>query len=437
MSKPQCITVNNENVYTADEIYKYDKAFFIGCSRVRLIIDKKGLKDEDYFFAYKKGDNWIRSTANYPRAKLFLREEYVVKNVPKMMDEVKQELYKYPEAPEILELEDTEKFKDKDGKIINIEVRGERKHDSCYFKVKDISNGFEMPNLNTTLLHKDRNDYQIDLHYKTFTIIKTGTQQSQVSKTCLYLTYNGILKVLFCSRTGNAESFQSWASEKLFTVQMGTEQQKDELASQLIGVNSQTIHNVFRANTAKTPCVYLYFIGNPSELLEGEYDKDDLLCKFGCTSDISRRNGEHEKTFKKEFNKNVEMLCFSIIDVQYIFDAEKNITQYFKSNLISYENSKEMIIINRRDLPQIKQHYRMIQNSYIGRYEELNNKVVSLEKEVLRLNNELIVKDKDIEIMIEKHKNEILRTKLEFFTSYFPSSKFCGGGDDGVIHTLV
>jgi len=54
MNKPQSININNETVYSAEEIYKYDPSFFIGVARVRLIIEKKKLKDSDYLFAYKK-----------------------------------------------------------------------------------------------------------------------------------------------------------------------------------------------------------------------------------------------------------------------------------------------------------------------------------------------------------------------------------------------
>ena len=152
MNKPQSIIINNENVYCAEEIYKYDPSFFIGVARVRLIIEKKKLKDSDYLFAYKKNDIWVKSEIKYARAKLYLKEEWVINNVPKMMDEVKQELYKYEEAPHILELENEEKFKDKDGNIIEIEVRGKREYNKCYFKVKDISIGFEMPNLYISII---------------------------------------------------------------------------------------------------------------------------------------------------------------------------------------------------------------------------------------------------------------------------------------------
>ena len=47
MNKPQSININNETVYSAEEIYKYDPSFFIGVARVRLIIEKKKLKEND------------------------------------------------------------------------------------------------------------------------------------------------------------------------------------------------------------------------------------------------------------------------------------------------------------------------------------------------------------------------------------------------------
>ena len=43
MSKPQNINIENELVYLADDLYKYDTSFFTGCSRMRLIIEKKKL----------------------------------------------------------------------------------------------------------------------------------------------------------------------------------------------------------------------------------------------------------------------------------------------------------------------------------------------------------------------------------------------------------
>lgn len=337
------------------------------------------------------------------------------------MDIVKQNLYKYPEAPPILELEEHEKFKDKNGKTIEIEVRGERNCNNCFFKVKDISIGFEMPSLQTTITG-DNNCYIKDIDYKTFNAITEQKINIPSSKIYVFMTYEGIIKLLYISRNTNAKYFRVWATEKLFAIQLGTQEQKEELASNLIGVNPKTIKDVFDTNTSKTPCIYLFLIGRAGELLEGTYDENDLLCKYGCSADLPRRTNENSKLFQKEFNKEIELLCFSIIEAQHIFDAESNIRQYFSGNLIEYKSMKELIIINKKELSNIKQHFRMIQTNYIGRFAELNNKIHSYEKEIIELNTKLLVKDKDTEIMIEKHKNElkdkdieILQIKLKFY----------------------
>ena len=47
-----------------------------------------------------------------------------------------------------------------------------------------------------------------------------------------------MLKVLFSSRSGNAETFQEWASDTLFTVHLGTEENKYELVKSMFGLYS-------------------------------------------------------------------------------------------------------------------------------------------------------------------------------------------------------
>jgi hypothetical protein len=392
MNKPQSFIIENENVYIALDIYNYDTAFFIGvCGRIRLIVEKLKLKETDYCWGYIKNNIWIKSTSKYPKAKLLLNEEYVINNIPKMMDKVKQELYKYEEAPPMFELNNNEKFKDKDNKIINIEIRGERESSKCYFKVKDVSVGFDMPSLQNIII-KENTNYELNLHYKFFIINKKNNITILSSKKYLYLTYKGMLKVLFNSRTSNAEAFQSWATEKLFTIQLGSIIDKENLSSSLLGIDVSTIKKVFNLNTSKTPVVYLIFIGNPNELLnDNKYSNDDILCKFGCTDDLDRRIKEHDKFFKKEFNKNIELLCFSIIEHKFIFNAESNIKQFFSCNKIQYKNTSELIVINKKNISQIKDHYKMIQNSYIGCYQEINNKIVELQKEIIQLNNTILL----------------------------------------------
>ena len=52
--------------------------------------------------------------------------------------------------------------------------------------------------------------------------------------------------------------------------------------------------------------VFIHYVENAKELLpDSKFTDDDLLCKFGCTKDFSRRSTEHEKYFIKEFEKKM------------------------------------------------------------------------------------------------------------------------------------
>ncbi len=336
---------------------------------------------------------------------------YTEHNAPINIDD----LYDIPPAPEILYLSEDEMFKDPNGNVIEIEVRGERDHNKCFFKVKDIMTGFDMPSLEKNI--KDaKSAYEYNEDYILLDI--ASSRNSEVCKNHMYLTYNGILRVLFASHSKTVKRFINWATETLFVHQMGTIEQKQSLSGNLIGVSPQTIKNVFNTASNKTPTVYLFYLGLANQLLKtNTYSDDDYLCKFGCTDDISRRTSEHMRNYKKQYGTDISLLCYSIIDPQYIFDAETNIRGYFRSNKISPDDKTELITINKNNLGQIKQHYKMMQNSYIGRYEEMNKKITELEKEIIIKNHQLLIKDKELElkdkdIQLEKQKSDLLEMKL-------------------------
>jgi len=434
----QTIKINNKEYYLADDVYKLEPTSFVGCSKTsRLIVTNKKLKSNDYLYVkYIKSKNeWIPSEESYKVAKVLLSKEWVENNVNKFKNNniindtidtsVQLELCSssrtFPlgkvvqPTPPLLTLENNEKFMDIDGNILDIEVRGEKEINKIYFKVKDIEDKFKLNNVNNTII-KNTSSFIKDLHYKIFNSIKLDQIQCNArgNPNRLYLTFKGLTKLLYVSHSKNAEHFQDWANKILFTHQLADQEDKEELASSLLGVNHKTIKDVFKTNTSKTPCVYLYFIGNAKEIINNKYDENDIICKFGCTDDLPRRCNEHEKYFKKEFNKNIELIMFSIIETKYIFEAECNIKQYFKSNKLDYKDTKELIIINKNNLDQIKQHYRIIQNSYIGQFAEMNNKIIELEKQLIEYKNiiqlkdkDLLFKEKEIQLLNEKHKNEL------------------------------
>ena len=276
---------------------------------------------------------------------------------------------------------------------------------------------FKMDRLNDIITDKNK-CYNENIDYKFFIINSTNSDNKQIKKE-LYLTYRGLLRVLFVSRSGKTDNFIKWATETLFTVHLGEKKEKEELSALLLGVDVKNIKSVFSTSAEKTPCVYLFMIGNANKLLkETKYNDNDIICKFGYTNDLVRRTNQHYKTYKKEFSVDIELLLFSIIDPQYICQAETSISHYFNDYKLSGYSIKEveqteLIIVNQKSISQIKEHYRLIQNSYIGHYKELNDKIVNLEKEILIEQNQHEITKKNHELT----KKELEFTKKEMVMS--------------------
>ena len=183
--------------------------------------------------------------------KLLLRRN--LSAVVKVKTRVKNELdqSEIENAPPILELEDEEKFHDTDGNILEIETRGERDVDKIFFRVRDVMKRFDMPNLNRILTDANGN-YEIELHYKTFNRFDTLSSsvciksfKSFKREKSLFLTYTGLLRVLFVSRNKNAETFTIWATQKLFTMQMGSKEAKEILGTEVLNIKIENYRAVF------------------------------------------------------------------------------------------------------------------------------------------------------------------------------------------------
>ena len=217
--------------YNNTDLFNYDKKFYYGCTnKPKTIVIKKKIPEREYFYANLKKGNWNLSSSECKKSQLLISKEWVDKyyfkiderkeptiiqepiniikeniineelNVPILEEEltINQQIL---EAPKILLLDDSEKFKDTDGNIITIETRGTKDRKNIYFKVSDVSKGFNMKYLNDALSKKD-GGYEKKIHYKIF-LVKTNNTKFIKS---LYLTYYGFLKLINCSRN-NSEFF--------------------------------------------------------------------------------------------------------------------------------------------------------------------------------------------------------------------------------------
>ena len=426
--------------YNSKELFEYIPEFYYGCkTKPRSIIQKKKIPETEFIYANLKMNEWKLSSADCKKAQLLISKEWVERNIFKNTESIQSSVERLntneienvneeeeekqgveaseiiEKAPSLLHLKNEEKFKDCNENIIEIETRGEINRNKIYFKVKDVMTGFEMPNLDTTISHKEYG-YEKNIDYKTFFIRdKPTSQQSLTIKKCLYLTYHGLLKVLFVSRNKQVQHFQNWAEEKLFTIQLGSNDEKQKFAYQLI-------QSAFETCASKFPTIYLFKLGSV-ELLRNTFGIDinipdnSNVYKFGCTDDMARRTGELGVQYNKLQNVNIKLSTWHPVDTIYKFDAENEIRDLCKTfvKTLKVEGFNELIILNKEEYKFIEKHYKRTGIAYAGATAESQREIHDLKEKIRTLEmshaNDLLEKD----LIIQKitHENATLKTQIE------------------------
>jgi hypothetical protein len=475
-TKPTCFKIDLDNdkmYYNSKDLNEYNPEFYYGCkSKPKKIIEKKKIPESEYVYANTKLSEWKLTTADCKKSQLLISKEWVdkfyfkietvtiqevversdelavVENVG-ITEETKEDVIE--KAPPVLHLKDEEKFKDCDGNIIEIETRGVRHEDKIYFKVKDIMTGFGMPNLNIVLLNKDKG-YERNNDYKNFIReIRLTKDEAKTTnkkfKTTLYLTYEGLLRVLFVSRNKNATIFRKWATNKLFTIQMGSKEEKIKLGTDVLNISIKTYKAVFDTYASKFPCIYLLSLGKVKDLretfgIDAIVPDDSIVYKFGFTDDLERRLGEHQTKYGKLKNVNINLACFHTVDVKYTSEAEAKIREMTKaySSLLNVDGYNELISLNKIQFEFIVELYESTGRKYMGNTAGLQKEIEDLKKEIQSLHDEIKdlklqfnmemkdkenqfiidLKDKDKELLekdliIQKeiHEKNTLKTQLE------------------------
>lgn len=205
--KINSITINNDIYYHVDDIFNFNPSYFYGCGKnMRNILKRKKIDEDEYIFAYQKQGKWIVSNSNYPRAKILFTEEFVYDNIPKFAKE-KKIAEDVQVAPPIIELEEHEYFKDNEGNILDVEIRGYREKEELYFNVKDIGKYVGIKRLEHNVTHK-KSSFAKQTDY-VFLLAEMGAGTPKMfSKKMIFFTYVGIVKYLFLSKSEIAKQFQ-------------------------------------------------------------------------------------------------------------------------------------------------------------------------------------------------------------------------------------
>ena len=390
-----------------------------------------------YIHAHKKKDDdgWTVSDGTYKQLdKLFVRKSWIDTNLLSN-DDVNY-------LPPVIELEKDELFIDDNGVAVNITVVGTRSYDDCYFSVDDISNNFGLSNAHNTIT-KQNDSFIILTHYIYFINSKTdsflcGTnvkKNGKNKKSQLFVTYEGLLKLLFTSRTGNTTSFIKWVTKTIFTAHLGSKDNKLALASSLIGASPQAIKEVFNTFADSLPCIYLFHLGTVKNLrksmkIPDKYDDSKIVVKWGFSNDLSRRTKEHLKknSYGGTKGSDISLLCNAVIDLQHMSAAETDIKEYFVENKYHFVNNKynELAIISTKKLKTIKKQYTLIGKSYADHLKDFHAQIESIKKDIelankevklANKNTELAKKDTELankEVELAKKEIKLLRLQLKY-----------------------
>jgi len=198
----------------------------------------------------------------------------------------------------------------------------------------------------------------------------------------------------------------------LFTVQFGTEKQKNKLVSTMKGISYDIIHDLFSRNARSMPCIYLISLNKVSELrelmnIDKSIDGNSIVYKFGLSKTFENRTYKHKSEFKELTEKiDLNLVLYTYIDPLYCFEAEKALSNFISNKKINYKNFTELVVIDDGDMETVKMFFENIGNKYSGHTEDFNNQIKSLNNTINGLHMEIINKIKDMDNMVKLYNME-------------------------------
>jgi hypothetical protein len=329
-------------------------------------------------------------------------------------------------------------MRDLDGNIMEIEVRGERHQRKCFFRLNDISKIFGHKTAAGSQMYRDTRSFNACEDYCKFMVTEKNLQE-------IFLTYCGLLRFIFTSRTSNARKYVEWAMEILFTAQMGTEEQREQLAANTTGIPVDIVRQFSgKVYIGGMPGIYLFRIGSVGELkdpwnLPSDLPDNYVICKYGRTNTLYRRSGEHRREFKKLCGKRkknkeetvaiddtdnlikdleelsmskgvkcISLLYYAHIDPRYTVEAERRIKAALKDKRINFQNKKELVALSEVELYKTELLFVDIRREFAGGLQEIEEELRSEKEKRIRFES-LYELSRDA-VEEQKKQNEVIRS---------------------------
>ena len=254
-------------------------------------------------------------------------------------------------TPQLLELDNDQKFIDYQERICDIRVYGDKTNK--YISLVDIEREFEYKFLCKNILN-GRIHLEPIKDIVTFnSIISDPTDRlNRTMYARLHVTEDGLMKLITHSNNPTMVKYNEWLKKAFFINLMGTTEERLELASELLKTNMSDALDVINKSNSELAVVYIIeFInyltpeGNikpetPSKLkkivniLIRKYGPSVQVKKFGFTKKFKSRLND----YKEEFGEYVSLHMFQIIDP----NDDKTCERYLREQAIKLKCKAEI-----------------------------------------------------------------------------------------------
>jgi hypothetical protein len=346
------------------------------------------MKTSVIIYGQIREDDWlITDKTNRRNGKLLINIQFINNNLLKEDD-------KYEPLPEIIKLKKEELFRGPDGEALKIQVVGTRNADGIYFKLRDVSVAFNIDGLCRAVKRTDRDGYEYNIHYKTLFLPKRTKRDKKENE---YLTFEGLLRVIITTKNETAEPYIKWIKETLFTVHLGTPEQKQQLAKKLNGVPVEELRRTLKTAAIPVSCVYLFDIVSAKEAPKEMNLKTDngYVCKYGYTSDLGTRSMQHKNKYGNIPNADVVLRLYACVDNEYTSEAETKIRKKLNKMgvKVMYEDNAELVHLTDKQVKEIKQLFLKISTRYC-----ISTKYIAQQMGAIEAKYKVILANKDIEL---------------------------------------
>jgi hypothetical protein len=343
--------------------------------------------------------------------------------------------------PPIIELEESEMFKDANDQPFHIEVRGERSRLGALYKAKDYQRFCENDQFVNNLL-KEHSSYKEGIDYvilKNLPMVQctidaslenSNKKQTKINHDLVYLTTAGLIRAASVARNANANivNLFNWLCDLFYVHKFGSYEERSELAQDLL----KTILN------DKLSGLYCISLGTFNELYDTmnickemyppETHSKHNIYKFGLSKDIGTRLVQHKNktTGYGRWSNKVSLKWIILLCESQLSEAEGLLSEKFKSKGLSFDyvdsdgiSRNELIAVAPKDESKVVQIYKQTLSYFPSKENDLCKLMAEMqtnhELALLKLEYEYTkqLNDAKIETTVAKHETELIISKHE------------------------